>query len=52
MSSVKLNNCRSASIDGKETNFKEVAQGLALAQKLIAQALEERDKAKGKKNKT
>jgi hypothetical protein len=35
-----------ASINGKETDFKEVAQGLALAQKLIAQAMKERDKAK------
>jgi hypothetical protein len=41
-----------ASIHGKETDFKEVAQGLALAQKIIAQASAERDRAKGKKNRT
>jgi hypothetical protein len=35
-----------ASINGKETDFKEIAQGLALAQKLITQAATERDRAK------
>jgi hypothetical protein len=35
-----------ASINGKETDFKEIAQGLAIAQKLIPQALKERDRAK------
>jgi len=38
-----------ASIDGEETDFKEIAQALALAKKLIAQASEERDMAKKKK---
>jgi hypothetical protein len=38
-----------ASINGKETDFEEVAQGLALAKKLVAIALKERDEArKGK----
>ena len=35
-----------ASINGKETDFNEIAQGLALAQKLIKQAAMERDKAR------
>ena len=34
------------SINGKETDLKEIAQGLELAQKLITQAAEERDSAK------
>ena len=38
-----------ASISGKETDFKEVAQALALAQKLIAQAAAERDRARKSK---
>ena len=38
-----------ASINGKETDFKEIAQGLALAQKLITQAAAERDRAKKRK---
>jgi hypothetical protein len=37
-----------ASIGGKETNFEEIAQGLALAQKLIAQAAAELDNARKK----
>jgi hypothetical protein len=40
-----------APIDGKETNFEEIARGLALAQKLIAQAAAERDNAKKKRAK-
>jgi hypothetical protein len=40
-----------ASIDGKETDFKEIAQGLALAQKLIAQGMAELDNAKKKRAK-
>ena len=35
-----------ASVNGKDTDFKEVAQGLALARKLIAQAAAERDSAR------
>lgn len=35
-----------ASVDGKPTDFTEIAQGLAIARKLIAQATEERDSAK------
>jgi hypothetical protein len=35
-----------ASINGKETDFEEVAQGLALAKKLITMASQERDEAK------
>jgi len=34
------------SVNGKKTDFSEISQGLALAQKLIAQATVERDKAK------
>ena len=34
------------SINGNETDLKEIAQGLKLAQKLITQAAEERDRAK------
>jgi hypothetical protein len=34
------------SVNGKETDLKEIAQGLELAQKLITQAAEERDSAK------
>jgi hypothetical protein len=34
------------SINGKETDLKEIAQGLELAQKLITQAAEERNRAK------
>jgi hypothetical protein len=37
---------RPASINGKETDFREVFQGLALARKLIAQAAAERDRAR------
>lgn len=37
---------RAASIDGHPTNFEEIDRGLALAQRLIAQAGEERDRAK------
>jgi hypothetical protein len=40
-----------ASINGKETDFEEVAQGLALAKKLIAQASKERDEAKKERDK-
>jgi hypothetical protein len=36
------------SINGNETDLKEIAQGLELAQKLITQAAEERDRAKRK----
>ena len=43
--------CKPASINGKETDFNEIAQGLALAQKLIAQAATERDSARAKKDK-
>ena len=39
------------SISGKETDFNQIAQGLALAQKLIAQAVAERDSVRAKKNK-
>jgi hypothetical protein len=39
------------SISGKETDFNEIAQGLALAQKLIAQVARERDSARAKKDK-
>ena len=35
-----------ASINGKETDFKEIAQGLALARELIARAAVERDRAR------
>ncbi|HYB75954.1 MAG TPA: hypothetical protein VEC08_03250 [Nitrososphaerales archaeon] len=35
-----------ASVGGRETDFAEVAQGLALAKRLIAQAAAERDEAK------
>ena len=35
-----------ASINGKETDFKEIAQALASAQKLITQAPKDRDRAK------
>jgi hypothetical protein len=35
-----------ASINGKETDFEEISQGLALAQKLITQSATERDRAK------
>jgi hypothetical protein len=38
-----------ATINGKETDFSEVAQGLALAKKLITQASEERDREKKKR---
>ena len=39
-----------ASVNGKETDFKEVAQGLALARELISRAAAERDSArKGKR---
>ncbi|MDD1770096.1 MAG: hypothetical protein LUO79_03330 [Methanomassiliicoccales archaeon] len=38
-----------ASINGKETDFNEIAQGLALAQKLIAQASAERDEERKKR---
>lgn len=39
-----------AMVAGKETDFEEVAQGLALAKKLISQTLEERDRLKSQKN--
>ena len=42
---------KSASVNGKETDFNEIAQGLALAKKLIALAATERDSASAKKNK-
>jgi hypothetical protein len=35
-----------ASINGKETDFEEIAQGLALVKKVIAMASQERDEAK------
>ena len=38
-----------ASVNGKETDFEEVAQGLALAKKLIAIASQERDEEKKKR---
>ena len=38
-------------VDGKETDFAEVSQGLALAQKLFTQAASEREKAKRAKGK-
>jgi hypothetical protein len=38
-----------ASVNGKETDFEEVAQGLALAKKLIAMASLERDEEKKKR---
>jgi hypothetical protein len=37
---------RPASINGRETDFKEIAQGLGLARKLLAQAAAERDRAR------
>ena len=37
---------RPASINGKETDFEEIAQGLALAKKVISMASQERDEAK------
>ena len=37
---------KAASINGKETDFKEIAQGLALARKLISRAAAERNKAR------
>jgi len=37
---------RAASIDGKPTDFAEIDQGMAIARNLIAQAGEERDRAK------
>jgi len=40
-----------ASINGKETDFNEIARALSSAQKLIAQATAERDSARTKKNK-
>ena len=40
-----------ASINGKETDFEEIAQGLALAKKLIARASKERDEAKKEREK-
>jgi len=39
-----------ASVNGKETDFKEIAQGLAMAKKLITQAAAERDSAKRKQS--
>jgi hypothetical protein len=41
-----------ASINGKETNFEEIAQGLAIAKKLIEKASKERDEAKKRKDKS
>lgn len=41
-----------AAINGKLTDFEEVAQGIALAKQLIAQASRERDEAKKKKQQT
>jgi hypothetical protein len=35
-----------ASINGKETDFKEIAQGLVMARKLISHAAAERDRAR------
>ncbi|HYB06691.1 MAG TPA: hypothetical protein VEB87_00890 [Nitrososphaerales archaeon] len=40
-----------ASVNGKDTDFKEVAQGLALAQELITRAAAERDSARRGKRK-
>ncbi len=40
-----------ASLNGKETNFEEIAQGLAIAKKLIAQASQERDEARKARDK-
>jgi hypothetical protein len=37
---------RPASVDGKETNFKEIGQGLEMARKLFTHAAAERDAAK------
>jgi predicted NBD/HSP70 family sugar kinase len=39
-----------ASINGKETDFEEIAQALALAKKLITIATQERDEAKKRKS--
>ena len=39
-----------ASINGKETDFEEIAQGLALAKKVISMASQERDEAKKEKD--
>jgi hypothetical protein len=39
-----------ASINGKETDFEEIAQGLAIAKKLIEKASKERDEAKKSKD--
>jgi hypothetical protein len=39
-----------ASINGKETDFEEIAQGLALAKKLITMASQERDEANKSKD--
>jgi hypothetical protein len=40
-----------ASVNGRPTDFREIAEGLALAQKLVAQASVERDKEKAAKAK-
>ena len=39
-----------ASINGKETDFEEIVQGLALAKKVISMASQERDEAKKRKD--
>jgi len=39
-----------ASINGEETDFKEIAQGLAIAQRLISHAATERNRAKKKQS--
>lgn len=39
-----------ASVSGKETDFREVAEGLAFAQKLVSQAAAEKKKARRAKN--
>jgi hypothetical protein len=41
-----------ASIKGKETDFKEIAQGLSLAKKYFTIAAEERDRSKKSRGKT
>jgi len=40
---------RPASVNGMETDFREVAQGLALAQNLLSQATLEKEKAKARR---
>jgi hypothetical protein len=43
---------QAATIDGKPTDFAEIDQGLAIARTLIAQAGEERDRAKSNRGST